>query len=62
MTNIDDLDKKILRALGADARLSIEKISELVNLSATPVRRRIRRLEKEGVIRRMEQLGIFGEQ
>ena len=52
MTNIDDLDKKILRALGADARLSIEKISELVNLSATPVRRRIRRLEKEGVIRR----------
>jgi Lrp/AsnC family leucine-responsive transcriptional regulator len=52
MTNLDDYDKKILHALGADARLSVEKVSELVNLSATPVRRRIRRLEKEGVIKR----------
>lgn len=52
MTNIDHSDRKILHALGADARLSVEKVSELVNLSATPVRRRIRRLEKEGFIRR----------
>jgi Lrp/AsnC family leucine-responsive transcriptional regulator len=52
MTNIDKYDKKILLALGMDARLSVEKVSQIVNLSATPVRRRIRRLEKEGVIRR----------
>jgi Lrp/AsnC family leucine-responsive transcriptional regulator len=52
MTKIDEYDKKILRALGIDARLSVEKVSEIVNLSATPVRRRIRRLEREGVIKR----------
>jgi len=49
---MDDYDKKILTALGTDSRLSIERLSEIVNLSPTPVRRRVRKLEKEGVIKR----------
>ena len=52
MATIDEIDKKILYALSQDARLSVERIAEQVNLSATPVRRRIRRLEEIGAIRR----------
>jgi len=52
MTKLDEKDRQILQILGKDSRMSVEKVSELVNLSATPVRRRIRRLEREGVIKR----------
>lgn len=46
----DDIDRKILSALLDDGRASIEAIAERVALSPTPVRKRIRRLESEGVI------------
>ncbi|MFC3127152.1 Lrp/AsnC family transcriptional regulator [Pseudoroseomonas globiformis] len=52
MTNLDAIDRKILQLLSRDARLSVERVAEQVNLSATPVRRRIRQLEQAGVIRR----------
>lgn len=52
MTKIDAIDRKILHALSRDARLSVERVSDQVDLSATPVRRRIRRLEEDGIIRR----------
>lgn len=52
MPTIDAIDRKILHALSRDARLSVERVSEQVNLSPTPVRRRIRRLEEDGIIRR----------
>ena len=52
MTTIDETDVKILQVLSEDARQSVERVAERVNRSATPVRRRIRRLEEEGVIRR----------
>lgn len=52
MTTIDKTDVKILQALSQDARQSVERVAEQVNKSATPVRRRIRRLEEEGIIRR----------
>lgn len=52
MAEIDDIDRKILYALSEDARLSVERVAERVNLSATPVRRRIRQLEEGGIIRR----------
>jgi Lrp/AsnC family leucine-responsive transcriptional regulator len=52
MTTIDKIDVKILQALSQDARQSVERVAEQVNRSATPVRRRIRRLEEEGIIRR----------
>ncbi len=52
MATIDAIDRRILHALSRDARLSVERVAEQVNLSPTPVRRRIRRLEEAGVIRR----------
>lgn len=49
---IDEIDRKILSQLANDSRLSIERLSELVGLSPTPLRRRVRRLEDTGVIKR----------
>ncbi len=48
---IDRIDQSILQALVADGRASVETVAERVGLSTTPVRRRIRRLEAEGIIR-----------
>jgi len=48
---IDEIDKKILHELVKDGRSSVEAVAEKVGLSATPVRRRIRRLEQDGIVR-----------
>ncbi|WP_323842737.1 Lrp/AsnC family transcriptional regulator [Moraxella sp. Pampa] len=48
--NLDNTDHKILKLLTNDARLPIAEISERVSLSATPVVRRIKRLEDTGII------------
>ena len=47
---MDATDKKILSLLQEDATLSIESIASQVHLSSTPCWKRIRRLEKDGVI------------
>ena len=47
---IDEVDKKLLRLLQVDARMSITELAERINLSATPCARRIKRLEDTGVI------------
>ena len=49
---MDAVDRKILALLQEDAGLSIEKIGEKVHLSSTPCWKRIRRLEKDGVIQK----------
>lgn len=46
----DDLDRQIIDLLREDARRTIKDIASRVNLSPAPVRRRIERLEKSGVI------------
>jgi len=52
MTEVDDVDKEILRALQEDARnLSSDEISERTGTSPSTVRKRIQRLESEGVIK-----------
>ncbi|WEK45147.1 MAG: Lrp/AsnC family transcriptional regulator [Candidatus Andeanibacterium colombiense] len=48
--NLDSIDRKILRILQADATLSLDRIAEVANLSATACWRRIRRMEEDGVI------------
>ncbi|MCB0478497.1 MAG: Lrp/AsnC family transcriptional regulator [Crocinitomicaceae bacterium] len=48
--NLDEIDKKILRLLQADAKMSVKDLGERVNLSTTPVFQRVKRLEKLGVI------------
>ncbi|SDX50853.1 Lrp/AsnC family transcriptional regulator [Litoreibacter albidus] len=47
---IDDTDKKILRLLQKDARLSTKDVAAAVNMSISPCWRRIKRLEDAGLI------------
>jgi DNA-binding Lrp family transcriptional regulator len=48
---IDNTDKKILQELQSDARITNVALSEAVNLSPAPCLRRVKELEKEGVIK-----------
>lgn len=48
---IDDTDLKILRTVQEDARLSNVELAERIGLSASPCLRRLRRLERDGVIK-----------
>lgn len=44
------VDRRILRALQEDGRMTVQAIAEKVGLSASPCLRRIRQLEQAGVI------------
>jgi len=48
---LDLFDRRIIEALQADARMPVAAIAERTALSATPVSRRLKRLEDEGLIR-----------
>ncbi|MCP1674905.1 Lrp/AsnC family leucine-responsive transcriptional regulator [Natronocella acetinitrilica] len=48
---LDATDRKIIAALQRDGRLTNAQLAEEVGLSPTPVWRRVRRLEEQGVIR-----------
>ena len=48
---LDQVDRKILRALQGDATLSLADLSERVNLSRSSCGRRLQRLEEEGYIK-----------
>lgn len=48
--DLDRIDRKILRALQAEGRLSMTELAERVGLSVTPCAERVRRLERDGVI------------
>jgi len=48
---LDATDLQILRLLQENARLTIKEIAARVNLSTTPVFERLKRLEKNGVIK-----------
>jgi Lrp/AsnC family transcriptional regulator, leucine-responsive regulatory protein len=47
---LSELDRKILRALQQDGRVTVQAIAERVGLSASPTLRRIRRMEEDGVV------------
>ncbi|RJG01010.1 Lrp/AsnC family transcriptional regulator [Noviherbaspirillum sedimenti] len=47
---LDEIDRKILRELCHDARISNQKLAERVNLSPTPCWNRVRALENAGII------------
>ncbi len=49
--NLDTIDRNIIRVLQKDGRITFAELSRQVGLSATPCVERIKRLEKEGVIR-----------
>lgn len=48
---IDDTDRKILRELLADSRISVRQLAARVHRSSTPVHERLHRLEENGVIK-----------
>lgn len=48
--SLDRTDKKILRWLQTNGRMSMTELAEKVGLSITPCTERVRRLEREGVI------------
>ena len=47
---LDAIDRRILRAMQADGRLTYDQLASQVSLSASAVLRRVRRLEESGVI------------
>jgi len=49
---IDAVDLKILRSLQENARITTKQLAEKVNLSTTPVFERLKRLEREGYIKK----------
>ncbi|MBK1663519.1 AsnC family transcriptional regulator [Rhodospirillum rubrum] len=50
MVALDTLDRKILRALQRDGRITNTELAERIGLSASACLRRVKRLEDEGVI------------
>ncbi|OAM77903.1 Lrp/AsnC family transcriptional regulator [Devosia elaeis] len=47
---IDPVDRRILRALQEDGRMTVQALAEKVGLSPSPCLRRVRQLERAGVI------------
>lgn len=52
MENIDDTDITILRILQNDSKKTAKEIAKILNLTASPIYERIRRLEKQGFIKK----------
>ncbi|MEA3424222.1 MAG: Lrp/AsnC family transcriptional regulator [Bacillota bacterium] len=48
---MDSTDIKILKILQTDARISMKKLGEIVNLTSPAVTERVRKLEEAGVIK-----------
>jgi len=48
---LDEIDKKIIKVLEDDARTSLRKIAELVKVSLGTVSNRVKKMEKNGVIK-----------
>lgn len=56
MAKLDELDKKILRALQQDATISMDALAKKINSSKTPVWSRIQKMRKAGIIERQVAL------
>jgi Lrp/AsnC family transcriptional regulator, leucine-responsive regulatory protein len=51
VADLDDVDRRILRTLAADGRLSYTDLAKRTGLSTSAAHQRVRRLEERGVIR-----------
>ncbi len=49
-SNVDEVDREIVRLLQADSSLSARELGDLVGLTATPCWRRVKALEEQGVL------------
>lgn len=52
MQNLDPIDIALIAALQKDCKQSMKQLSTQLNLSITPIRERIKKLEQQGVIDR----------
>mgnify|MGYP001398702004 CR=1 FL=1 len=52
--HLDQIDRKLLRSLQIDSRLSVAELGEIVGLSPSACHRRVRALETSGIIRSYE--------
>lgn len=52
MSDLDQIDLKLLELLQQNGKMTTKEIAQHVNLSPTPVYERIRRLEREGIIQK----------
>jgi Lrp/AsnC family transcriptional regulator, leucine-responsive regulatory protein len=50
LRELDRIDRRILRALQDDGRMTNVELAERVGLSATPCSERVKRLERDGII------------
>lgn len=48
---MDSIDKKIIQALQLDGKMTVGELAERVGLSQSPCARRVRNLERDGVIK-----------
>lgn len=51
MNTIDDIDRKIIDILQDDGRISNSELARRIGLTPTPTLERVRRLERDGVIK-----------
>ncbi len=64
MKKLDQTDKKILELLQSDSNRNVKQIAAMLNLTATPVYERIKKMEKAGIIEKYvarvspEKLGL----
>jgi Lrp/AsnC family transcriptional regulator, leucine-responsive regulatory protein len=49
-TSLDGNDVSVLRALQANARLTVAQLAETIHLSTSPTWRRVKRLEADGIV------------
>ncbi|MFD1161226.1 MULTISPECIES: Lrp/AsnC family transcriptional regulator [Hwangdonia] len=52
MEKLDDIDLKILRILQKNSKKTTKEVAQMLNLTASPVYERIRRLENKGYIKK----------
>ena len=52
LSDLDEIDRKLLTLLQQDSRLTLQALAERVGLSPSPCHRRIRLMEERGVIAR----------
>lgn len=50
-SGLDDVDRRLVEALSADARLSLKELAGIVGLSSPSTSERLKRLEDRGVIK-----------
>jgi Lrp/AsnC family leucine-responsive transcriptional regulator/Lrp/AsnC family transcriptional regulator len=52
MEELDDTDIQLLKLLGADSEITVKELAARVNLSASPVFERVKRLKNNGYIKK----------